>query len=215
MLGVRGLITNESNSTDAEHAAEIAQQEGWGDNVKLITVQCDNPFLQAQLIEAVDEGLTKILNENTLGISTVCCEINKLNDIFNTSTVKIVRGKSERAAYITRAPVPWDSDRFHYDIDEIERHYDGPALKHINVVGYDVKTLFAITGLKSSLDSVERIELLKPLENEIPILCTKVVPPPTFNVDTIAELKAARNYWDEISVMDTNISSTMGDTNAK
>lgn len=153
-----------------------------GDYQIIINVQGDLPTLEPRLITAALAPLA----DPAVDIATLVAEIIDPEERTNPNVVKAVTGLSSkadggpdhgRALYFTRATAPTG---------------DGPLWHHIGLYAYRRSALARFVSLPPSpLESREKLEQLRALENGMRIDCARVDTVP-LGVDTPADLEKAR-----------------------
>jgi 3-deoxy-manno-octulosonate cytidylyltransferase (CMP-KDO synthetase) len=94
--------------------------------------------------------------------------------------VKVVADARGRALYFSRAPIPWNRDRTDA----------GGARRHIGLYAYRVGALLRLAGLEPSpLETREKLEQLRALENGMTILVADACQRPGPDVNTPADLE--------------------------
>jgi 3-deoxy-manno-octulosonate cytidylyltransferase (CMP-KDO synthetase) len=120
-----------------------------------VNIQGDEPLLRSEHFHALLRPFTR----PEVQVSTVMTPC-PLEDIANPNVVKVVVDDSGKALYFSRAPIPWDRD----GRGNVSRW------KHLGLYAYRRDVLDRFPSLPSSkLESAERLEQLRLLENGIPI----------------------------------------------
>jgi 3-deoxy-manno-octulosonate cytidylyltransferase (CMP-KDO synthetase) len=148
-----------------------------------INVQGDEPFIDPELINA----LIKDLEENPdVMMNTAACRFSEGEDVNDPNSVKVVMDKDGFALYFSRSSIPHDRDN------------SGKAdcYKHIGIYGFRKDWLMKFSEMEeSSLESVEKLEQLRALENGVKIKVIKTDYKPV-SVDTEEDLKKAEELMD-------------------
>lgn len=120
----------------------------------VLDIQGDWPEVDPRDLEAlVDQLLRGAAVTNTL-----CAPLHDEAAMQNPNVVKVVRGRSGKALYFSRALVPF------------RREGDHPIRRHVGVYGFRRDVLLRVPGLPSSgLAEAEGLEQLRFLENDIPM----------------------------------------------
>ena len=92
------------------------------------------------------------------------------------------------APYFSRAPIPWDQDRFAQERDTVA---PGPAhLRHIGLYAYTAGFLKRyVTWPASPLESIEALEQLRILWHGETLIVVTIAEPPEAGIDTEADLR--------------------------
>ncbi len=146
-LGVKCFLTNKSHKNGTERLLEIFEKI----NVNyFINLQGDEPLIDPNDIDS----LYKKIKTNSFDVVSMCHEIEE-REAENPSNVKVVLDKNANALYFSRAKIPHRASKFYC---------------HNGIYAFKKDILKKIRNLDSSyLESVEDLEQLKWLENEISI----------------------------------------------
>lgn len=142
-----------------------------------VNVQGDEPLLRPDHIESLLRPFTAGRHEVQVStLATPCAP----DEAANPNVVKVVLAANNTALYFSRAAIPYDRDKTNAI----------PYLKHLGLYAYTKATLNKFATLPPSpLETAERLEQLRFLENNIPIL-VEITPHDTIGVDTEEDLKA-------------------------
>lgn len=169
-----------ASGTDRVHAVarQFAERsDGMVNDAIFVNIQGDEPLLRSEHFEALLRPFTRSQQTNRVEVSTVMTPCPAA-DTSNPNAVKVVVDHSGRALYFSRAPIPWDRDG----------QGAVPRWKHLGLYGYRKRVLDLFQTLPlSRLESIERLEQLRLLENGIPIQ-VEPVEFDTIGVDTEADL---------------------------
>jgi 3-deoxy-manno-octulosonate cytidylyltransferase (CMP-KDO synthetase) len=170
-----------TSGTDRVHA--VAQELGWAEdrdqsNDIFVNIQGDEPLLRPEHFRA----LLLPFQRAEVNVSTVMTRCPAA-DIGNPNVVKVVVDHDGKALYFSRATIPFDR--------EGNAGVSIPYWKHLGLYAYRKYILDRFPGLPSSkLESVERLEQLRLLENGIAIH-VEPAEHDTVGVDTEADLATA------------------------
>jgi 3-deoxy-manno-octulosonate cytidylyltransferase (CMP-KDO synthetase) len=141
-----------------------------------VNIQGDEPMLRAEHIDALLAPLQRHPEAQVSTIATDCSP----EQIANPNAVKVVTAVNGKALYFSRAPIPYDRDR----------RGTGVYRKHLGLYAYRKAALERFYYLpQSSLETTERLEQLRFLENGID-LYVENTPFDTIGVDTEEDLLA-------------------------
>jgi 3-deoxy-manno-octulosonate cytidylyltransferase (CMP-KDO synthetase) len=180
-------MTRADHPSGTDRLAECARQLGWPDDRIVVNLQGDEPFAPAEGIRAV----ARTLAESGAPMATLAAPIVDIDAYFDPNAVKVVRNAAGHALYFSRAPVPWQRDRFARDRTTPA---DG-ALRHIGIYAYRAGFLAQFTRLPpGALERLEALEQLRVLEagHAIAVGLTPVPFPP--GVDTEDDLARAERH---------------------
>lgn len=183
-LGVHAVMTRLDHNSGTERIAEVADICGWNPTDLIVNVQGDEPLIPPALIQRVAAALA---GQSRAGMATLATPIDDYDEVSNPNVVKVVPDRLGYALYFSRAPVPWDRERFGRGVLEPG---DGMTwLRHIGLYAYTVGFLRRyIDWPVSPLESVESLEQLRILWNGEPIYVTCVTDAPPAGIDTDADL---------------------------
>jgi 3-deoxy-manno-octulosonate cytidylyltransferase (CMP-KDO synthetase) len=178
-------MTRADHASGTDRLAECADQLGWADDQIVVNLQGDEPFAPPEGIHAVATTLAAGQAE----MATLATPIEDTAALFDPNVVKLVRDAHGLALYFTRAPIPWQRDRFARD--RLGALGEG-SLRHIGIYAYRAGFLHAFTQLPTGrLEQLEGLEQLRVLEagHAIAVAVSPVPFPP--GVDTEADLERA------------------------
>ena len=177
-------LTRADHPSGTDRLAECAEQLHWSDEQIVVNLQGDEPFAPIEGIRAVARTLAEAGTE----MATLAATIADGDTLFDPNAVKVVCDARGLALYFSRAPIPWQRDRF--AIDRLSPM--AGALRHIGIYAYRAGFLRHFTSLPMGvLERHEALEQLRVLEAgyRIAVGLTPVPFPP--GVDTEADLVRA------------------------
>lgn len=178
-------LTRADHPSGTDRLAECAEQLAWPDGTIVVNLQGDEPFAPAEGIRAV----ARVLHESQAPMATLAAAISDSETLFDPNAVKLVVDAQGHALYFSRAPIPWQRDRFQRD--RLATIAPG-ALRHIGIYAYRAGFLRTFAALPPGrLEALEALEQLRVLEagHRIAVGLTPVPFPP--GVDTEADLERA------------------------
>lgn len=133
----------------------------------VVNIQGDEPLMDPAVIDAVARALE---NEE---MSTAAAPIGHPEELENPNVVKVVVNTAGRALYFSRRTIPYLREAASGSVSEQLAAF--PFLKHLGIYGYRRQTLLRLVQLPvSPLESAEKLEQLRALENGIQIAVVKV-----------------------------------------
>ncbi len=183
--GVTVCMTGADHASGTDRLAECAAQLRWDDARIVVNLQGDEPFAPPEGIRAVAACLAAAGAE----MATLAAPIDDLQTLFDPNAVKVVRANNGDALYFSRAPLPWDRDRF---ARERLGALTAGWLRHIGIYAYRAEFLRRLAAMPAGrLEQIEALEQLRVLESgaRIAVALTPVPFPP--GVDTEADLVRA------------------------
>ena len=190
--GFEAVMTRADHVSGTDRIAEVADRLKWADADIVVNVQGDEPLLDPALIEAVAEALSV---DPDAAMATAAHPVASVQDFFNPNVVKVVCDMRGRALYFSRAPIPWDRDRFAVERDVLPA--SPPALRHVGLYAYRVGFLRRFGQLEAApLERCESLEQLRALSYGYPIQVVCIDHPPAPGVDTPEDLERVRLLFD-------------------
>ena len=183
--GVTVCMTRTDHASGTDRLAECAAQSSWDDARIVVNLQGDEPFAPPEGIRAV----AACLAESGAEMATLAAPIDDMQTLFDPNAVKVVRNANGDALYFSRAPLPWDRDRFARE--RVGALADG-WLRHIGIYAYSAGFLRRFAAMPPGrLERSEALEQLRALESgaRIAVAITPVPFPP--GVDTETDLERA------------------------
>ena len=181
------LITASDHPTGTDRLAEVADVLGLAADTIVVNVQGDEPLIPASAIHQVADML---IVHPEASIATLCEPIHDVSDIDDPNQVKVVKSRSGRALYFSRARIPG------HPTFAIGTHY-----RHIGLYAYRAGFLRDFrTWEPTPLERFERLEQLRALEHDRLIqvdVALESVPP---GIDTEQDLVSIRRHLENPSV---------------
>lgn len=164
-FGGRAVMTSADHPSGTDRIAEVAK--GLEYDI-VVNVQGDEPLIPP---ENIDLAVRPLMNDRAIKVSTLMMRITGLEDIFDPNIVKVVVDREGLALYFSRAPIPYDRDDWRdMRSRENKNPVTFPVYKHIGLYAYSKDFLMQFPRLPASmLESVEKLEQLRILENGISI----------------------------------------------
>lgn len=181
-------MTLATHPSGTDRLAECARQLAWPDDQIVVNLQGDEPFAPVDGIRAV----ARTLAASEADMATLAVPISDCETLFNPNVVKVVRDSLGFAMYFSRAPIPWQRDRFASDRVSAPA---GGALRHIGIYAYRAGFLRRFAALpQGELERLESLEQLRVLEagERIAVGLSPVAFPP--GVDTAEDLARANAH---------------------
>lgn len=192
-LAVTVCMTDPTHASGTDRLAECARQLSWSDEQIVVNLQGDEPFAPAEGIRAVAARLAEAGTE----MATLAAPITDCDTLFDPNAVKLAVDANGLALYFSRAPIPWQRERF--SRDRVSAPPPG-SLRHIGIYAYRAGFLARFAALSpSSLELAESLEQLRVLQAgyRIAVGITPAPFPP--GVDSEADLERARAYWQALA----------------
>ena len=194
-FGGRAIMTRADHKSGTDRIEEAVEKivEGGrkneeGDDLVVINIQGDEPFIQPSQIET----LMKLFDDPETQIGTLGKRFESIEAVRNPNSPKIVTDRRGFALYFSRSVIPYIRG---VEADDWLPHY--PFLKHLGVYAYRREVLAEVTRLpQSPLEKAESLEQLRWLENgyRIRVGLTDVE---TVGIDTPEDLTRAEAFLAE------------------
>lgn len=179
-------LTSTSHRNGTERVHEIAQSV-LADIY--VCVQGDEPLTRPEHIR----GLLEVMEQQEVQVGTLKV-IARETDIQNPSAVKVVTDSAGRALYFSRATIPFDRDK---------TGTRAPYYKHLGFYAYRRAALDGfVRWPESRLESTEKLEQLRFLENGVPIYVAETKYD-TIGVDTEEDVKRVQKILMEVPSAET------------
>ncbi len=194
---IAACLTSKNCACGTDRLSEVVKKLDLPDEEIVVNVQGDEPLIPPALINSVAEALAK---NPECSIGTAASTIHDMKDFINPNVVKVVLNEFHHALLFSRAPIPWDRDRFSFNDGKFVAK-DTEALlqekilmRHVGIYSYRASFLRIYPSLsKPLLEDMEKLEQLRALWHGYQIavsIWNKELPP---GVDTIADLEAVRS----------------------
>jgi 3-deoxy-manno-octulosonate cytidylyltransferase (CMP-KDO synthetase) len=186
-FGGEAVMTSPSHATGTDRIAEVAQALGCD---IVVNVQGDEPLIRPEMI---DQAIEPMAADPSIPMGTLCRKIDDPREAFDPNVVKVVFDKSGFALYFSRAPIPWDRDRWAGKQSFAELTLDGALYKHVGLYVFRRDFLLRYAGLpQTALERAEKLEQLRALEHGHRIRVT-VTEYESFGVDIPEDLGKIRS----------------------
>lgn len=183
-FGARVCMTSSEHPSGTDRLAEVAQQMGWDDAVRVVNLQGDEPLTPAALLDQVARNLA---DHPDAGMATLCTPIHHAGEYRDPHVVKVVMDQQGYALYFSRAPIPWERDPLHL---EEETGGAPECFRHLGIYAYRVGFLRRYQAMPPcALERIEALEQLRALFNGVRIHVAEVLEAPGHGVDTRDDLQ--------------------------
>ncbi len=157
-------MTSPNHPSGSDRIAEVAAKISCD---AVVNIQGDEPMIEPAVIDAVAGAL-----ENC-EMSTAATRITNPAELDNPNAVKVVVNAAGRALYFSRRTIPYLRAAANGSTSEQLAAF--AFLKHLGIYGYRRGTLLRLVKFPvSPLESAEKLEQLRALENGIEIAVVKV-----------------------------------------
>lgn len=172
--GYRWILTDPKHPSGTDRLAEANRRVRAS---FVINIQADEPLVSGSQVRALAR-----LIQGEAPMATLCTRFQRAEDFHNPNQVKVVRSTTQRALYFSRSPMPFARD-IGGKVDDVWLAAN-PCYKHLGLYAYHADFLEKFVRLPPSrLETTERLEQLRVLENGFPIAIDET-DDPTIGVDT-------------------------------
>jgi 3-deoxy-manno-octulosonate cytidylyltransferase (CMP-KDO synthetase) len=172
-FGAEVEMTRSDHPSGTDRVAEVAARV---EGELFVNVQGDEPLIDPA---AVDAAVAPLSEDEAIPMGTLCCPVDRMEDLADPNVVKVVVDKDGFALYFSRLPIPFVRDQS----ADASRH------RHIGLYVYRRDFLLKLGGLEPTpLERAERLEQLRALEHGYRIRVV-AVPRASPGVDTPADLE--------------------------
>lgn len=190
--GGEALLTAATHRSGTDRLAELVERLRIDPQEIVVNLQGDEPLMPPRLIAALADALAR---QPRTSMATVACPIDDWQQLFNPNVVKVVPDARDFALYFSRAPLPWDRERFAQWPPAMP---SGPLpqarwWRHVGLYAFRAALLPRFAAWPADpLELAESLEQLRALAQgeRIYVLKSGLAPPP--GVDTPADLEAVR-----------------------
>lgn len=191
-FGADVVMTREDHVNGTSRLTEVVDRLELADDACIVNVQGDEPLLPSALIDQVAASLR---NDDSAAMATLAEPIVDRATLMRASVVKVVCSQQGRALYFSRAPIPWDRDRFDRPADE--QHYElGQGwYRHIGIYAYRASFLRDYQHLPvAPVEACEQLEQLRALYHGYAISVGVASEQYPAGVDTPEDLARVREW---------------------
>jgi 3-deoxy-manno-octulosonate cytidylyltransferase (CMP-KDO synthetase) len=158
-FGGDAVMTSTDHATGTDRTAEVARTITCD---IVVNVQGDEPLMQPAMI---DEAIRPLVGDPTIPMGTLAKLITDQREVVDPNVVKVVFDDEGFVLYFSRAPIPWNRDRWAGAVLLGDLPFDGNHYKHIGLYVYRRDFLLAFASMpQSRLETVEKLEQLRTLE---------------------------------------------------
>jgi 3-deoxy-manno-octulosonate cytidylyltransferase (CMP-KDO synthetase) len=192
--GLNVQMTRSDHATGTDRLSEVVAALGLADDAIVVNVQGDEPLIPPQVISRAASHLAASPNAS---IATLCHRIHDVADVANPNVVKCVMNETCEALYFSRAPIPFDRDRWRPTIESLD--VDLPVYRHIGLYAYKARFLRAFPTLAvPAIERFEALEQLRALAHGFRIAVLKVDEPLPPGVDTPEDYERMKARFGEL-----------------
>lgn len=174
--GGKAVMSQHEHESGSDRIAEAAAEM---DVDIIVNVQGDTPFVKKEPLEK----LLKQFDDPAVQVASMMQVLTDKNDIMDPNFVKVAVDKNMNSLFFSRAVIPYPRDK----------EFPTTYYEHIGVYAFRKQALMSFTQWPMTpLESAEKIECLRYLENGIPLRMI-VVDYMGVEIDTPEDLEKAAN----------------------
>jgi 3-deoxy-manno-octulosonate cytidylyltransferase (CMP-KDO synthetase) len=159
-FGGEAIMTSPDHATGTDRIAEVAQKV---ECELVVNVQGDEPLIHSEMI---DQAVRPLSNDASIPMGTLCKMIDRREEAFDPNVVKVVFDRNGFALYFSRAPIPWDRDRWSGKSSFADLTLGSVMYKHIGLYVYRREFLLNYARMpQTTIESTEKLEQLRVLEH--------------------------------------------------
>ncbi len=192
-FGADVCMTSSEHQSGTERLSEAVANLGFDEDEIIVGLQADEPLMSPNLILQLAQNLSE---HDHVKVATLAARLKDAKELFNPNIVKVVFNHRHYAQYFSRAPIPWDRDRF-TDACGSKNVSEGiiadAYFRHIGMYAYRAEFLETYTNWSPCLsEKLESLEQLRILWNGYKIHVGIVDGAISVGVDTQADLDYVR-----------------------
>ncbi len=190
-FGGEAVMTSPDHATGTDRIAEVA---GTVPCDIVVNVQGDEPLIDPAMIDA---AVGPLAADPVIPMGTLAKRITDPAEAHDPNVVKVVFDGKGFALYFSRAPIPWDRDRWMGSTVLTDLPLGGARYKHIGLYVYRRDFLLAFAAMpQTPLEVTEKLEQLRALEqgHRIKVVLTEHE---SFGVDIPGDLGKILNRLEE------------------
>ncbi len=192
LFGAEVCMTSTQHKSGTERIAEVVASKGFPDDSVVVNLQGDEPLMPPKLINLVAD---KLLADKTYSVSTLSYPITTMSELFNPNVVKVVTDAQGSALYFSRAPIPWEREKFSdYCTSRQEKNTQVTGHnRHIGLYAYRVGFIKSYINMTpSNTEKLELLEQLRVLDQGYKIAVSCSDEDPGIGIDTEDDLNEVR-----------------------
>lgn len=177
--GGYAIMSKKPHESGSDRIAEAIEEL----NVDIVVnVQGDEPFVKKSILQDLLNAFNDGFPPENVQVASLMYEMTEPEEIENPNHVKVVTDRNNNALYFSRSVIPYHRDK------EVAATY----YKHIGIYAFRKSALMNFTFWEmSSLESVEKLEQLRYLENGIKIKMVVTDEAP-LSIDTPEDFEKAK-----------------------
>lgn len=177
--GIQSILTPERCLTGSDRIS--AASHVFNESEALYNLQGDEPFFSTQDMETFIHA-TSDDNKNYIGVT----RISHMDELTSLSIPKCVMSSNKRLVYTSRSPIPGSKV-----LGLTSQTYKQVCIYKYNIS--DLRNCYGEGMPKTPLESIEDLEILRFLENDVEVNCIPLRGE-GYSIDTPSDLERARKF---------------------
>ena len=183
--GGEAIITSDAHISGTDRVAEVARHPDFAHHDVIVNVQGDEPFMRGDAMA----GSIAMVREHGFALGTAAGR-RGIDIMSDPNCVKVVRDRSGRAMYFSRAPIPFLRDQADAGLLE------ALVLQHMGIYAARRDALERWVSLPPHpLELIEKLEQLRALADGLAMGVAIVEAPSWGEVNTEDDLLRANAHW--------------------
>ena len=181
------VMTRDDHQSGSDRLAEVCDALQMDDELIVVNVQGDEPLIEPAVIEQV---ATLLMDHADCEMASLYHPIGEEAEVFDPNVVKVVCDGRGRALYFSRAPIPYDRERYSDRAQKSSLESGTSALRHIGLYAYRAGFLRRFVLLAPApLECLEALEQLRALHYGASIMLAEACARSGPGVDTERDLQ--------------------------
>jgi len=186
-FGGEAIMTSPDHQSGTDRLVEVAKAFKEYDTI--INVQGDEPMIDPHTLDYL---ISKFSESECTTLGTLAKAPQLTDEILSPNSAKVVVSKKNKALYFSRSPIPFSRDQKLTKKSSVSEIKNCNYLIHIGIYIYKREFLLKFPHLESSvLEQTEKLEQLRVLENDYPIVVFQTKSS-SIGVDTMEDLEQVR-----------------------
>ncbi len=181
--GIEAMLTSDTHKSGTDRINECAQLLDISDDELVINIQADEPFIEAEVVEALMQRLNSLKNADAPFIMGSCYNAINAEAAADPNLVKVIMDHEHNAIYFSRSLIPYN------------RSGAATYFGHIGIYGFTKKSLHDFCALNDApIEDIEKLEQLRAVYHGQKISMVKVAST-GFGIDTQEDLERAKEIF--------------------
>lgn len=158
-FGAEVCMTSDKHKSGTDRLAEVVTKLNFSDDEIIVNVQGDEPLIPPTIIKQTANDLAEHVE---VGVATLCEPLETAEQLFAPNIAKVVFDAQNYALFFSRAPIPWDRERFPLDRKTLLQK--NVFFRHLGIYSYRVGFLKKfVTWNACKIEDLECLEQLRML----------------------------------------------------